>query len=125
MDGQTDTLELTAIAEFKGDEKDYYITYYDNEGDLRDCITTLHVENGSFITISRKGDNALYMVIEKNVRHISQHSIPEGSFSMGVSASVVESNMTPDGGTLRFKYTTDIEMHPLTEIEMDIEIRRR
>ena len=65
------------------------------------------------------------MIVEKNVRHISHHTTPYGSFSLGVSALAIDSKMKKNGGTLNFRYCTDIDMHPLGEIEFDITLEKR
>ena len=118
-DGDKDILDMTARASLRGGEDDYYITYTDEDGDLEGCETTLHVENGSCITISRKGSYNSHMIVEKNVRHISHHTTPYGSFSLGVSALNISSKIKKGGGTLDFSYCTDIDMHPLGEIEFN------
>ena len=124
-DGDRDIIEMTARASLRGEGDDYYITYTDEDGDLEGCVTTLHVENGSCITISRKGQCDSHMIVEKNVRHISHHITPYGSFSLGVSALAIDSKMKKNGGTLNFRYCTDIDMRPLGEIEFDITLEKR
>ena len=120
VEGEKDIIDMTALASLRGDDDDYYITYTDEDGDLAGVKTTLHVENKSCITISREGSYNSHMIVEKNVRHISQHITPYGSFMLGVSALSVESKMKKDGGTLNFRYCTDIDMMPLGEIEFNI-----
>lgn len=121
-EGDKDIIDMTARASFTGEEDDYYITYTDEEGDFEGCEITLHVENGSCVTISRKGNYNSHMIVEKNVRHISHHTTPYGSFSLGVSALNINSKMKKSGGTLDFSYCTDIDMHPLGEIEFNIKL---
>ncbi len=124
-DGEREIIDMTAGASLKGEENDYYITYTDEDGDMKGCITTLHVENGRCITISRNGSYDSHMIVEKDVRHISHHNTPYGSFSLGISAININSKMKKDGGTLNFKYSTDIDMHPLGEIEFNIRLEQR
>lgn len=119
--GEIDEIEMTSLAEFSGTADDYFITYCD-DGDMKGCKTTLHVENGNCITMLRDGAYDSHMIIELNSRHISQHQTPYGVFSIGVSATKIESDMTEKGGTLRFCYCTDIELRTVTEIEFDIKI---
>ena len=124
-EGDKDIIDMTARASFRGEEDDYYITYTDEDGDLKGCVTTLLVDNGSCITISLDGSYYSLMIVEKNVRHISHHTTPYGSFSLGVSALKINSKMKKSGGTLDFKYCTDIDMHPLGEIEFNIRLEER
>ena len=125
IEGEKEEIELTALADFQGSEDDYYISYTDEEGDLSGCVTTLHVENGKCVTMSREGDYNSHMIIEKDVRHVSQNVTPYGMFSLGVSALEIDSNVKDGNGTLRFKYSTDIDLHPLGEIEFNITLRQR
>lgn len=125
VEGEKEIIEMTTVADFEGDTDDYYISYIDDEGDLKGCRTTLHVEDGKCITITREGSYDSHMIVEKNSRHISHHKTPYGSFSLGVSALDIESRMTNCGGRLNFRYTTDIDMRPMGEIEFNITIAQR
>ena len=60
------------------------------------------------------------MILRKGTRSLSHHVTPYGAFSMGIEATVIESEMNENGGILRFSYLTDVEMKPLGEIEFDI-----
>ncbi|MGN1418673.1 MAG: DUF1934 domain-containing protein [Acutalibacteraceae bacterium] len=125
VEGEKEVIEMTTVADFVGDTDDYYISYTDDDGDLKGCRTTLHVENGSCITITREGSYDSHMIVEQNARHISHHTTPYGSFSLGVCAIDIESQMTRRGGKLNFRYSTDIDMRPMGEIEFNIEIEQR
>ena len=123
-DGKTEVLDMTSHAALQGEEADYTITYFDEDGDLKGSTTQLHVENGRCITISRDGAYESHMVVEQNVRHISRHQTPYGTFMLGVSARQVQSKINKDGGTLRFRYYTDVDMVPFGEIAFDIHLTR-
>ena len=123
VEGQKQTLDMTSRAALEGDERDYTITYLDEDGDLR-STTRLHVEDGRCITISRDGSFESHMVLEQNVRHMSQHQTPYGAFMLGVSALQVQSDMKQSGGTLRFRYCTDVDMVPLGEFSFDIQLTK-
>lgn len=125
MDGEISELKMTTLADFNGSENDYYISYTDNYGDMKDCRTTLHVENGNCVTVNRDGNFDAHIVIEKHSRHISHHLTPYGSLSFGVSALDVESSIKNGGGRLHFKYETDIDMRPVSTVEFDIWLRNR
>jgi uncharacterized beta-barrel protein YwiB (DUF1934 family) len=124
VEGQKQTLDMTSRAALEGDAADYTITYLDEDGDLRGSTTRLRVENGRCVTISRDGSFESHMVVEQNVRHMSQHNTPYGAFMLGVSALQVQSDMNPNGGTLRFRYCTDVDLVPLGEISFDISLTR-
>ena len=125
IEGEKEEIEMTALVDFAGSEDDYTIRYTDEEGDLAGCVTTLHVENGNRITMSREGDYASHMIIEKNVRHVSQNVTPYGMLAFGRSSLEVDSKVKNGNGTLKFRYSTDVDMHPLGEIEFNITLRQR
>lgn len=125
IEGEKEVIEMTSLADFSGNADDYYISYCDDDGELKGCRTTLHVEHGSLITIQREGAYDSYMIIEKNSRHISHHTTPYGSFAMGISALEIDSKMDENGGKLSFKYSTDMDMRPVGEIEFDITVKER
>ena len=124
MDGKQETLDITSHATLQGEEPDYTITYPDEGGELDGCVTQLHVKDGRCVTISREGAYETQMILEPSVRHISQHQTPFGSFMLGVSALQVQSNMKRNGGTLRFRYCTDVDMVPLGEFSFDIQLTK-
>ncbi len=125
VEGEKDVLEVTTHADLQGEGDDYVISYSETEDDGGESRTTLHVEKGSTVTVTREGSINTYMVIEKDARNISHHLTPYGSFSMGVSALSIKSDITREGGTLSFRYATDIEMNPLGVIEFDITLTQK
>lgn len=120
IEGEKEELEIMTKATLQGEKNDYVISYTEQEEDGSQSVTTLHVENGKCITVSREGAISTHMIVENDVRHISHHVTPYGAFSMGVSSLGIESDMDENGGILRFRYMTDIEMTPLGKIEFDI-----
>ena len=124
VEGEKQTLDMTSRAALQGEGMDYTITYLDEDGDLKGSTTSLHVENGRCVTISRDGAYESHMIVEKSVRHMSQHLTPYGTFMLGVSALQVDSDIKKDGGFLRFRYCTDVDMVPSAEIFFDIRLTK-
>ncbi len=124
IEGERDLLEVTTHGHLEGEGECYTLIYTEQEDDGTESTTRLRTENGS-VTVNREGSIATYMIIEKEVRHLSHHVTPYGSFSMGVCGTEIESDMTAGGGTLRFSYATDIERNPLGIIEFDITVKRK
>lgn len=119
IEGEREELEVMTKASLSFTEDGYEISYTEEEEDGSQSETNLRIENGS-ITVSREGVISTHMILTKGVRNLSHHVTPYGAFSMGVEATVIESEMNESGGILRFVYKTDIEMKPLGEIEFDI-----
>lgn len=124
IEGEKEELEIITKATLTGEKDNYTIAYTEQEEDDTESQTTLHVEGGKCITITRNGAINTHMIVEKDVRHISHHVTPYGAFSMGVSAMGIESDISETGGKLKFKYATDIDMTPVGKIEFDITLNR-
>lgn len=125
IEGEKDVLEVTTHADLQCDGDNFTISYTEQEADGSESRTKLHCSDGKCITVTREGAINTYMIIEKDVRHISHHVTPYGSFSMGVSAADIKSDITQEGGKLNFRYSTDIEMSPLGMIEFDITLTKK
>lgn len=125
IEGEKDLLEITTHGHLEGEGDSYTLIYTEQEEDGTESTTKLQVEKGKAITVNREGSISTYMIIENEVRHLSHHVTPYGNFSMGVCGKEIMSDMTADGGSLRFSYATDIEKNPLGVIEFDITAKRK
>ena len=125
VEGERDEMEITTTASIEGTGDDYTIKYKEVDPQDKESLTTLRVENGRCISVSREGEITTHMTIEKSVRHISHHVTPYGTFSLGVNAVVIESDIDENGGTLHFRYTTDIEMNVVSEIDFNITLSKK
>ena len=124
IEGERDLLEVTTHGHLEGEGDSYTLIYTEQEEDGTESTTKLQKEKGS-VTVNREGSIATYMVIEREVRNLSHHVTPYGSFSMGVCGEEIESDMTAEGGKLRFSYATDIVRNPLGIFEFDITVKRK
>lgn len=120
IEGEKEELEVMTKASLNWNENGYVISYTEEEEDGSQSVTTLEVENGNQITVNREGTISTHMILRKGVRSLSHHVTPYGAFSMGIAATLIESEMNESGGILRFSYLTDVETKPLGEIEFDI-----
>lgn len=125
IEGERDLLEVTTHGHLEGEGDSYTLIYTEQEEDGTESTTKLQVEKEKLITVNREGSISTYMMIEKEARNLSHHVTPYGSISMGVCGKEIISQMTPDGGKLRFSYATDIEKQPLGTIEFDITVKRK
>ena len=124
IEGERDLLEVTTHGHLEDEKDSYTLIYTEQEEDGSESTTNLQV-NSSSVTVNREGSIATYMIIEKDVRNLSHHVTPYGSFSMGVCGKEIISEMTDEGANLRFSYATDIENNPLGVIEFDITARKK
>mgnify|MGYP003309118715 CR=1 FL=1 len=116
VEGEKDEMEITTTASVQGTSDDYTIKYKEVDSEDNECVTTLRVENGRCINVSRNGEISTHMIIETGVRNISHHITPYGTFSLGINAVAIDSKIDENGGTLYFRYTTDLEMSIMSDI---------
>lgn len=125
VEGEKDEMEITTTASLEGTGDDYTIKYKEVDPEDNECVTTLRVEGGRCINVSRNGEISTHMIIETGVRNISHHITPYGTFSLGINAVAINSDINENGGTLYFRYTTDIEMSIMSDIEFRITLTKR
>ncbi|MBQ6601750.1 MAG: DUF1934 domain-containing protein [Clostridia bacterium] len=124
IDGDEEKLQVITHASFSGSRNDYTLIYSEENPEGGESKTELRCENGEKISVLRFGDGmTTNLILEKGVRHASCHATPFGTFSMGVVALEIDSDMDEKGGTLHFMYATDIENNPLGEITFDFTLR--
>ncbi len=124
LDGDVENLQVITHACFSGSREDYTLTYTEENPEGGESKTELRCENGERITVTRLGDGmTTNLILEKGIRHASCHVTPYGTFSMGVVALEIDSDMDEKGGTLHFMYATDIENNPLGEITFDFTLK--
>lgn len=120
IDGDEENLQVITHASFSGDKDDYTIIYKEESPENGESKTELRCEKGEKITVLRFGEGmTTNLILEKGIRHASCHATPYGTFSMGVVALEIDSDMDEKGGSLHFMYATDIENAPLGEITFD------
>ena len=122
--GETEEIRLSTTGTLTGTPQDYEIRYREEDDALHRTESVLHVERGACVTVQRTGDLSSHIVIERNVRHVSQYVTPYGTFMLGVCGLQVSSDVDENGGTLAFQYCTDIDLVPLGEIELQIVLKK-
>ncbi len=125
FDGDKDVIEMTTHASLEFEDNAYILTYTEHSQEEGEILTVIRVEKNRLITVKREaGINSQY-TIEEGVRHLSHHVAPFGSFSVGISAMSVESDMNEKGGRLDFRYITDVSGQAAGEVEFNIKVARK
>ena len=124
IDGDEENIQVITHASFSGSKDDYTLVYTEESQESGESKTELRCEKGEKITVVRFGEGmTTNLMLEKGMRHASCHATPYGTFSMGVVALDIYSDIDENGGKLHFMYATDIENTPLGEITFDITLR--
>ncbi len=126
IESDEENLQVITHASYSGTKNDYTIVYTEQSKENGESKTELRCENNERITVFRIGNEMkTNLVLEKGKRHISCHSTPYGTFSMGITAIEIDSDIDENGGKLHFKYATDIENTPLGEIVFDFTLKKK
>lgn len=118
-----DTMSVTTVGTFSGDENDYKVVYTDMEGELAGCTTTVHVQNKNTVTMTREGSYSSQLIIEEKRRHNCHYMTPYGELVMGVFAKDVNSDIDENGGKLDFHYTIDFNSGLVSVNHMTISVK--
>lgn len=124
IDGDEENIQVITHASFSGSRDDYTLVYTEESPENGESKTELRCEKGEKITVIRFGEGmTTNLILEKGKRHASCHATPYGTFSMGVVALDIYSDIDEKGGKLHFMYATDIENTPLGEITFDFTLK--
>ena len=81
-------------------ENGYELSYEEPAAEMEGCVTTLLIEDGGLVTMTRNGAYTTQMVMERGRRHVCHYATPFGDMLLGIFAKKVESSVTEDGGEL-------------------------
>ena len=122
MDGETEKIEESVVGTLSGSKKRYTIKYTEYDGEMTGCDTTITVSDGSSVSITRKGTYTTEMLLENGKRSSSLYTTPYGTFTIGIFAKEVRSDLTESGGTLSMKYTIDFNTGLAAENSLTISV---
>ena len=126
VDGQDDRIEVMTAGNYMMKNGHHYINYKEYDSDTPDTyFNNLIKVEGELVTISRKGPVSSQLLLEKGKRHQCLYQTIAGDLMIGVFTKTLKNNLNENGGTLYFRYTTDIEMSIMSDIEFRITLTKR
>ena len=124
VDGETGGIRIDTLGSYvkKGDH--WYIAYkeYDEDDPNRYQTSILKIESGEKVTLMRD-NSATRLILEKGKRHLCQYDTGYGSLMVGVFTSSFESTLNEQGGSLRVRYTLDINSSLSSNNEISIIVK--
>ena len=108
-DGDVLSMSMTTVGSLCGTPEDYSLIYTDQDGELEGCVTTLHVENGRRVTMTRTGSYQSELIMELGRRHNCHYA--------------TDSLMDEHGGKLEFHYTLDFNAGLAARNELVITVK--
>ncbi|MEG0179240.1 MAG: DUF1934 domain-containing protein [Oscillospiraceae bacterium] len=123
--GDVDSIELMTRGTFVKRGSSFFISYEESEATgYKGSMTTVKVDDsGSLISMLRFGTAPSQLVIEKGRRHVCHYETGQGALSLGVSADEIVSELTENGGTVRFSYMLDTDTTALSRNTVNITVK--
>ncbi|MBQ8228399.1 MAG: DUF1934 domain-containing protein [Clostridia bacterium] len=122
IDGDKESAENSVQGNFTFGKESYTIRYKESGEGYEGCFVTLTVQ-GQKVTMHRKGTLTTEMIIEKGKHHTCAYATPVGIMDLGVYANEVKSDVTENGGELKFSYSLSAGGQHLSENQLMITIK--
>lgn len=121
QEGEELSAELTTNGTLEFRPDGFTVTYVETDEELKGCTTVLNYRDGA-IVMTRTGKYNTELIIEKDRRHTCFYQTPFGELMMGVYTKNIFTDMTENGGSLRFSYTIDFNNDLASENDLDISV---
>lgn len=124
-DGESnEETEIFSMGTLEKTNQGYRISYAESEATgFEGSTTALETFGNSKVTMERSGAVTSNLIIEKNTKHHCVYGTPYGSFTVGVNAKDISSDLDDNGGRLDFHYVIDVNSSYLGDFEISVEVR--
>ncbi len=122
IDGEKESSSVTLFGNVMPLSQGFKIHYKETGTGYEGCFVTLEADENK-VTMTRTGALNSQMVIEKNVRNLSEYVTPLGVMDLGITGKEIKTDISKDGGTLIFSYTIDVNGEPMSENELSVKWR--
>ncbi|MDO4945545.1 MAG: DUF1934 domain-containing protein [Ruminococcus sp.] len=124
-DGESnEETEIFSMGTLEKTNQGYRISYAESEATgFEGSTTALETFGNSKVTMERSGAVSSNLIIEKNTKHHCVYGTPYGSFTVGVNAKDISSDLDDNGGRLDFHYVIDVNSSYLGDFEISVEVR--
>ena len=104
-----DSVEMLTEATFEqlGDITDIRYNESDDSG-FEGCKTHIRAIGEACVTMTRSGQYASQLILEKGQRHLNHYDMGFGQLVMGVNTSKISNTLSPEGGELTVSYTLEM-----------------
>lgn len=106
VEGQSDSVEMSAKGTIEELEDGYALSYVEREGPMEGTVTRLKV-SGRRVELLRLGRYGSEMILERGRRHMCSYPTPYGDLLLGVFANRVEHRIKDGSGKIEVAYTLD------------------
>ncbi|MDD6146625.1 MAG: DUF1934 domain-containing protein [Oscillospiraceae bacterium] len=102
-----------------------YTLSYSEQAEGGEAATRLSYAEPGVLTVERQAQMVTRLQVEKGRRSLSEHRLPFGSFTLGITGTELISDISEDGGSLIFSYDTDEKGKKVGSVAFDIRLKRR
>jgi uncharacterized beta-barrel protein YwiB (DUF1934 family) len=118
------TAQIMTEGKYFKKEGGYFLSYKESEmTGMEGTTTSISVIDGA-VTILRFGTVNTQLIFREGGKHISHYDTGVGSFTFGVFANKVDSDLDEKGGTISINYSIEAENMPLAENSIKIVIKK-
>lgn len=118
------TIRLTTEGQLYQSGDAWFVAYDESEATgMAGTRTTLSIDAGGAVTLTRSGSLEMNLVFVRNTRHITQMQTPYGEIDVGIYTNIVESDLCAGGGSIHLGYSVDFNQQETTNTKLDLEVR--
>ncbi|HCB99707.1 MAG TPA: DUF1934 domain-containing protein [Ruminococcaceae bacterium] len=123
-DGVPDVVEMVTAGRYYKRNGKYYIRYKETEATgFAGVTTTVKIDGDDAVTLTRSGQTASRLILEKGRRHLCQYNTDLGQMLLGVSGCQIHSLLNDAGGELNFRYMLDVNSNLVSRNEVHISVK--
>ena len=125
FDGEnTEQTELMTEGELKLYGDGYELSYDESMASgFEGSVTSVRVKNKGLVTLKRRGEANMELVLELGKKHHCLYGTPYGDLMVGVSAKGISTDMTEEGGRLDLSYVIDVNSSYVGDFEINIGVK--
>ena len=122
--GERDKIEMQTVGSYKiGSSGKTYIGYKEYDEDNRCSDNLVKVEGDNLVTIIRDGGKQTRLILEKGRRHQCHYNTIAGDLIIGVYTSIINNELSPDGGRIYVSYELDFNGEFVSKNEFCIDVK--
>ena len=123
--GEEEKIEITTRGKLLRKENAVFLSYKETEQSGYDgCTVLIRAEGDDRVSVSRSGDAASQLIIERGKRNLCNYSTPHGSLMLGVTCNSIKNKINEAGlGELSFGYELDVNSGLIGKNQLFIKIR--
>lgn len=119
-----DIVDVTTDGKYITRNGKQYISYRESQITGLEGVTTIvKVEDENCVTLMRTGKTNSRLIIQKGQRQLCHYGTQFGDMMVGISGCHIKSNLTDNGGDIKFNYTLDINSNEISFNEVFISVK--